>query len=229
MTEITKIGDNIKIHDSAKILGNVVIFDNVEIEAGCIIEPNTIIGHPLADFYKDANYDNPATTVGNGCIVRSGTTLYCGVKFDKNVRTGTNAIVREHCSFGENTVIGTSVQVENNTSVGKDTVLETGCHVTAFAEIGDDVFVGPHVVTTNDNKMLRPIDRKMGKTVVLKGPTIERGARIGANVVVLPGVRIGRNSVIGANAVVTSDVPPNSVMLGIPAKFIKEVDEEYRI
>ncbi|MFH0889580.1 MAG: DapH/DapD/GlmU-related protein [Candidatus Aenigmatarchaeota archaeon] len=229
MTGITKLGSNINIHKTAKIVGNVVIFDNVEIGENCIIEPNAIIGHPLTSYYNDGDYKNPKTVIMDGCIVRSGTTLYCGVELGRNVKTGTNAIVRENCKFGENTIIGTAVQVENDTVVGKDTMLETGCHITAFAEIGNDVFVGPHVVTTNDNKMLRPIDRKMGKSVVLKGPTLEDGVRVGANAVILPGVRIGKNSVIGANAVVTSDVAPNSVMLGIPAKFVKEVGEEYRI
>ncbi len=229
MTGITELGNNIIIPESAKVVGNVTIFGNVEIGENCIIEPNVILGHPLTGFYNDKNYKNPTTIIGEGSVVRSGTTIYCGVKFGKNVRTGTNAIIREHCTFGDNTIIGTAVQVENNTTVGKDTVLETGCHITAFAEIGDDVFVGPHVVTTNDNKMLRPIDRKMGKTVTLKGPTLDRGVRVGANAVILPGIKVGRNCVIGANAVVTADVKENSVVLGIPAKFIKEVDDDYKI
>jgi acetyltransferase-like isoleucine patch superfamily enzyme len=216
------IGENVFVGD------NAIIYDNVEIGDNCVIEPNAVIGHPLPAFYK-GGYSNPKTVIGRNCIIRSGSTIYCGVGFSENVKTGTGAVVRENCQFGENTIIGTLVQVENNTKVGNNVVLETGTYITAFMEIEDDAFFGAHVVSTNDNKMLRLIDRRMGKTTVLKGPTVKRGARIGSNATLLPGVVIGRNSVIAAGAVVTKDVPDNVVAVGVPAKVIKEVDADFRL
>jgi len=217
------LGKNVSIHD------NVLIYDNVSIGDNTVIGPGTIIGHPLTGYFrKDAGYENPQTKIGKNCIIRANNTIYCGVTLADGVKTGTNAIVRERCSFGENTSIGTMVQVENDTIVGKNVSIETGSHVTAKAVVEDHVFFGAHVVTTNDNKMLRPIDVQNGKTTILKGPTIRRGVKLGSNSTILPGVEIGSNSVIGAGAVVTKNIPENSIAVGVPARVIGTVPEEER-
>ena len=81
------------------------------------------------------------------------------------------------------------------------------------AKIGKSVHVGAGAVIAG---VLEP----PSKTPVI----VEDEVLIGANAVVLEGVRIGKGSVIAAGSVVTKDVPPNSVVAGIPAKFIKEKD-----
>jgi acetyltransferase-like isoleucine patch superfamily enzyme len=58
-----------------------------------------------------------------------------------------------------------------------------------------------------------------------RGAIVEDFARIGANSTILPGVRIGRNSLVGAGSVVTKDVPANSIVIGNPAKVVKEIDD----
>jgi acetyltransferase-like isoleucine patch superfamily enzyme len=73
----------------------------------------------------------------------------------------------------------------------------------------------------------------MGRTerrhALRKGPTIRRGARIGGGAVLLPGIEIGEEAVVGAGAVVLGDVPPRTVVVGNPARPIREVaDEELR-
>lgn len=224
------IGKNVKLGQNVSIHDNAIIYDNVTLGDNTIIGPNAIVGHPLNGFFnKDPSYQNPATAIGAGCIIRANSTIYCGVTFAAGVKTGTNAIVRERCSFGENTIIGTMVQVENDTTVGKNVSIETGSHVTAKAVVEDHVFFGAHVVTTNDNKMLRPIDVKNGKTTVLKGPTIRRGVKLGSNSTVLPGVEIGANSVVGAGAVITKSIPENSIAVGVPARVVGTVPEEDRV
>jgi tetrahydrodipicolinate N-acetyltransferase len=55
---------------------------------------------------------------------------------------------------------------------------------------------------------------------------IEDDVLIGANAVILEGVRVGKGAVVAAGAVVTQDVPPHTVVAGIPAKVIKEIDEK---
>ena len=57
------------------------------------------------------------------------------------------------------------------------------------------------------------------------GPTLARGAKIGANATLLPGVRIGEDALVGAGAVVTRDVPPRAVVAGNPAQVIKGIED----
>jgi acetyltransferase-like isoleucine patch superfamily enzyme len=86
--------------------------------------------------------------------------------------------------------------------------------------IEDDVMIGPKVNLITENHPLDPGDRK---TVLLKPIVVKRNAWIGAAATILPGVTIGENAVVAAGAVVSRDVPPNSIVAGIPAKVIKMV------
>ncbi len=229
IAETAIIGKNVQIGENCRIGEYVVIYDNVVIGDNTIIENTVTIGHPLGRYYSDEKYDNPRTVIGKNCIVRTNSVVYCGVTFAEGVRTGTSAIIREFCTVGKKSIIGTMVQVENNTAIGAMTSIETGTHITAKAIIENDVFIGPHVVTTNDNKMLRPIDVQRGKTTTLRGTHIKRGVRIGAQATFLPGIVIGKNGIVAAGAVVTKDVPDNAVMVGTPARHVKDVNPSCRL
>ena len=86
----------------------------------------------------------------------------------------------------------------------------------------DRVFIAPRVITTNDNFMGRTERRH----ALRKGPTIRRGARIGAGAVLCPAVEIGEEAFVGAGAVVVRDVPPRVVVVGNPARVLREVPAE---
>ncbi|RYC66587.1 DapH/DapD/GlmU-related protein [Spirosoma sordidisoli] len=96
-------------------------------------------------------------------------------------------------------------------------------HTCSFLDIGritieDEVQIGPGVKLTSENHSLDPADRK---TVLLQPILIKRNAWIGAGATLLPGVTVGENAVVAAGAVVSRDVPPNTVVAGIPAKVVK--------
>jgi UDP-2-acetamido-3-amino-2,3-dideoxy-glucuronate N-acetyltransferase len=59
----------------------------------------------------------------------------------------------------------------------------------------------------------------------MRGPVIKKGVRIGVNVTIIPFVTIGENCLIASGAVVTKDIPPNSVVMGNPARAVKRIDE----
>ncbi len=94
--------------------------------------------------------------------------------------------------------------------------------MTAYSTIEEDVFIAPCVVTTNDNFM----GRTEARLAAMKGPTIRRGARIGGGAVLLPGIEIGEEAFVGAGAVVAKDVPPRAVIVGNPARVIRDVPDE---
>lgn len=65
----------------------------------------------------------------------------------------------------------------------------------------------------------------VGHGAIIHAAHIEKGCLIGIGAVILDGVRVGQGSIIGAGAVVTKDVPPNSLMMGVPAKKIRDLSE----
>ena len=108
-------------------------------------------------------------------------------------------------------------------SIGKNVFINHAC---TFLDMGgimveDDVQIGPKVNLITENHPLDPSERK---SLICKPIVIKRNAWIGAAATILPGVTIGENAVVAAGAVVSKDVSANTIVGGIPAKFIKLID-----
>src|SRR5439155_26564916 len=129
------------------------------------------------------------------------------------------ACVRERVEVGDDVVIGRGSLIENDTTVGALTKIQADAYITAYSTLEENVFIAPCVVTTNDNFMGRTERRHE----LVKGPTIRRGARVGGGAVLCPGVEIGEEAFVGAGAVVVRDVPPRTVVVGNPARVLREV------
>jgi acetyltransferase-like isoleucine patch superfamily enzyme len=109
------------------------------------------------------------------------------------------------------------------TSIGKNVFINHAC---SFLDLGgitieDDVLIGPRVNLVTENHPADPAERR---SLITKPIVIKRNAWIGANATILPGVTIGENAIIAAGAVVSKDVPANTIVGGIPAKFIKSIN-----
>ena len=107
-------------------------------------------------------------------------------------------------------------------TIGKNVFINHAC---SFLDMGgitieDDVLIGPKVNLVTENHPLDPVDRR---ALLTKPIVIKRNAWIGAGATVLPGVTVGENAVVAAGAVVSKDVAPNTVVGGVPAKFIKNI------
>jgi acetyltransferase-like isoleucine patch superfamily enzyme len=105
-------------------------------------------------------------------------------------------------------------------SLGRNVFINHAC---TFLDMGgitleDDVLIGPKVNLITENHPLDPSDRK---ALMCKPIVVKRNTWIGAGATILPGVTIGENAVVAAGAVVSKDVPANTIVGGVPAKFIK--------
>jgi acetyltransferase-like isoleucine patch superfamily enzyme len=138
------------------------------------------------------------------------------------VIVGDQACVRERVVLGDDVVVGRGTLIENDTTVGALTRIQAGAYITAYSTLEDNVFIAPCVVTTNDNFMGRT-DRRHD---LMKGPTIRRGARIGGGATLCPGIEIGEEAFVGAGAVVIADVPARAVVVGNPARQIRDVPDD---
>ncbi len=135
----------------------------------------------------------------------------------KNVRIWHFAYVGDNTEIGDNVKIGSLAHIDYNVKIGENTMIEGLVYIPPLSRIGKNVFIGPAAALTNDPY---PTSKK------LIGITIEDDVIIGSRAVIKAGLTIGKNSVIAMGAVVTKDVPPNMVVVGVPAK-IKYTRQEY--
>jgi acetyltransferase-like isoleucine patch superfamily enzyme len=203
---------------------NVVIYPGTVIGAGCQIGDNAVLGkQPALSPRSTAKRDElPPLELGEGAIVSAGSIVIAGTKVGARVILGDQSCVRERCELGDEVVVGRGSLVENDTTIGARTKIQADAYVTAYSTVEDDVFIAPCVVTTNDDFMGRTEKR----FELLRGPTIRRGARIGGGAVLCPGVEVGEEAFVGAGAVVTKDVEPRALVVGNPARKLRDVPDE---
>jgi len=204
---------------------NAFIYGPVKIGRRTYIGPNCVVGFPasdeLAELVRSYRIKRKrATTLGENCIVRPGTTLYSNVTVANDVTFGHNVLVREGVTIGDRTKLGTNVVVDGTTSIGSRVSIQTGVYICTYSTIEDGVFLGPCCVFTNDKYIVQ-------KPFKLVGPTVKKGASIGANALLFPGVMVGEGAVVGSQAMVNSDVPPRTIFVGIPARKIRDVPDDW--
>jgi acetyltransferase-like isoleucine patch superfamily enzyme len=206
------------------IAASAVVFDGTELGAGVVIEDQAVVGKQatLGRSSTATRDPLPPLVVGDGCAILAAAVVFAGSRLGNGVIVGDQACVRERVTVGEGSVIGRGTLVENDVAIGARCRIQANAYVTAHTTIEDDVFIAPCVVTTNDNFMGRTERRHALRC----GPTIRRRARIGGGAVLLPGVEIGEEAFVGAGAVVTKDVPPRAVVVGNPARVIRQVAED---
>jgi acetyltransferase-like isoleucine patch superfamily enzyme len=164
----------------------------------------------------------PPTEIGDNAVVSTGAVVFAGSKIGARVILGDQSCVRERVTIGDDVVVGRGSLIENDTTIGTLTKIQADAYITAYSTLEDNVFIAPCVVTTNDNFMGRTERRHE----LIAGPTIRRGARIGGGAVLCPGVEIGEEAFVGAGAVVTKDVPARMLVVGNPARVLREVSSE---
>lgn len=120
------------------------------------------------------------------------------------------------CRLGDGVTVGPFVEIQRGVTVGAGSKIESHSFLCTGVSIGERVFVGHGVMTTND---LYPFVAGLHQQMET---VIEDDASIGSGATLLP-VRIGRGAIVGAGAVVTRDVPPGVVVVGCPARVVRNV------
>ena len=207
-----------EIHPTATVYEGTVLGEGVKVLEGAVVgkQPtlsprSTAKREPLAP-----------TTIGDGTIVSTGAIVFAGSQVGARVILGDQSCVRERVEIGDDVVLGRGSYVENDTTIGAMTKIQADAYITAYSTLEEHVFIAPCVVTTNDNYMGRT-EQRLSE---MRGPTIRRGARVGGGAILCPGVEIGEEAFVGAGAVVTKDVPPRTVVVGNPARVLREVPDE---
>ena len=206
------------IADTAIVYPGTVVGEDVQIHDYAVVGKQPA----LSPRSTAAREELPPLELGPGTIVSTGAVVFAGTRIGARVIVGDQACVRERCEVGDDAVIGRGALVENDTTIGALTKIQAEAYITAYSILEEEVFIAPCVITTNDNFMGRTEKRH----ALRKGPTIRRGARVGGGAVLLPGIEIGEEAFVGAGAVVLRDVPARAVVVGNPARQIREVPDD---
>ena len=207
-----------EIHPSAVVFPGTVLGQGVKVLEGAVVGKQPTLS-PRSTAKREPL---PPAEVGEGTIVSTGAVLFAGTTIGARVILGDQSCVRERVTIGDDVVVGRGSLVENDSTIGAMTKIQAGAYITAYSTLEEHVFIAPCVVTSNDNFMGRT-DRRHD---LIKGPTIRRGARIGAGAVLCPGVEIGEEAFVGAGAVVTKDVARRTLVVGNPARVLRGVPED---
>jgi acetyltransferase-like isoleucine patch superfamily enzyme len=139
------------------------------------------------------------------------------------IRTILSEILGQNIDLSTTILAPFSTNFGKHTTIGKNVFINHGC---SFLDLGgitieDDVLIGPQVKLVTEN---HPVDPSNRKSLDLKSIHIGKNVWLGAGSIILPGVTVGENSIVAAGAVVTKDVPSNTIVGGVPARFIKHID-----
>jgi acetyltransferase-like isoleucine patch superfamily enzyme len=148
------------------------------------------------------------------------------VKLGKNVKIH-NFVNLYGCEVDDNTKIGCFVEIQKNARVGKHCKISSHTFICEGVIIEDNVFIGHNVTfindkyprsTNNNGELQTEEDWKVDPIIIKKGASIGSGATILCN------ITIGENAIVGAGSVVTKDVPPNTIVVGNPARIFRDIE-----
>jgi acetyltransferase-like isoleucine patch superfamily enzyme len=235
VVETEDIGENVSICEFCVIRNNVKIGNNVIIHPHVVIEPNVTIGDGVEIFPgtyigktpKGAGATarpiefNPQVLIGDNCAIGPNAVIFYDVIIGNNTLIGDGCSLREQVRVGDYCLLSRYVTVNYNVRIGNHTRIMDLTHITGNCEIGDHVFISTLVSSTNDNLV---VDRVYEEERIL-GPQIHDRATIGASACLLPRTVIGEGAFVAVNAVVTKSVAPYDVVMGVPAKVIRNLKD----
>ena len=158
-------------------------------------------------------FKHESSYVDDGAVVGAETKIWHFSHVMPGAKIGDNCSLGQNVNIGSKAVIGSGVKIQNNVSVYDDVIIE------------DDVFLGPSCVFTNVINPRAFVERKHE----YKQTLVKKGASIGANATIVCGVTIGEYALVGAGSVVTKDVPPYTLVYGVPAEIHGKVDSDGNI
>lgn len=211
-----------QVADDVEFGANVVVHGETVIGAGVVIQDGVVLGKPprLSARSSSAGPAAGPLVIEDGASVCAHAIVFAGAHIGAGAIVGDQSYVRERSVIGAGSVVGRGACVDNDVVVGARVRLQSHVYITAFSVVEDDVFVGPCAMTTNDNTMARqhPGDE-------LRGATLRRACRIGGGAILTPGIEVGEEAYVGAGSVVTNDVPARGVVIGVPGRVVRYVDD----
>lgn len=208
------------IHSTAIISVNAKLHKNVTIGPFSIVNENVEIGENsyIGAFCEIGTKNDLCKTdrlvIGDDSIIRSHSVLYLGSTFADKLETGHHVTLRENLLVESNMRVGSYSDLQGDIQIGDYSRIQSNVHLCKFTKIGNFVFIYQYSITTNDPT---PPSETINPSFIDDFAVLSVGSTI------LPGITIGKYAVVGANSTVTKNVEPYTLVLGSPARKIKDV------
>ena len=189
-----------------------VVVDEASLTTGEFV----VIGVPP----RGAEPGDLETKIGRRAVIRSHTVIYAGNVIGDDFESGHGVLIRERNEIGHRVRIGSHSVIEHHVVIGDDVRIHSAAFLPEYTVVESHCRIGPGAVLTNTRYPWSATAK-----ATMRGPHLETGAIIGANVTLLAAVRIGAAALVGAGAVVVKDVPPGAVVVGNPARIVRSVRE----
>lgn len=216
------IGNHVTIGHYAVIYPGTCIGDNV------VVQDHAVIGKkPRASVSAMRRVPDKLTAlvIEAGSFIGCGAVLYAGTNIGAEAFIGDLASIRERCIIGRATVVGRGVMLECGVNIGSQAMIATQTFICEETIVEDKVFIGARVACAQGLRM------NFGRSISSddQAPRFRYGCRVGTGSMIYPHVVIGREAVVGGGAVVMEDVPEFLIVMGNPARPVKEVPMEERL
>jgi len=179
----------------------------IRVGPGSLVEEGVLLGSPAGTRGTEA-----ALAIGRDAIIRQGSALHNGVRAGERLETGRNVVIAEDTSLGDDCSVGHNTVIGHGCTIGDRVRIDANCSIAALSTIGDDVWVAAGAQLANDPHPGSP------SNLCARGPTLERGAQIGAGATIYPFVEVGEASLVEPGSVVAESVPAGLVVGGNPAR-----------
>lgn len=206
------VGDGVDVAGDVSLGAHVVLHDRVSLAAGSVVQDGAVlglraVGGPGVD---EAGEAGPLLVEARAAVCAQAV-VYAGARIGEGAIVGDQALVREGVEVGRGTVVGRGSTLSRGVRVGERARIQTNVWLSAGTVVEDDAFVGPGVTAAGDEP---------------RGATLRRACRVGGGAVLVGGVEIGEEAFVAAGAVVEGDVPARTVVMGSPARVVREVDDD---
>jgi acetyltransferase-like isoleucine patch superfamily enzyme len=195
---------------------HVIVYDNVTIGEGTVVGPNSILGEPPVDYYAPGEYANPPLVIGPHSLIRSGAIIYGATVIGAHFECGHRVTIREDALIGSHCRFGTLNDIQGRCVIGNYARFHSNVHLAQGTRVGNFVWMFPYTALLND---------PLPPSNATRGATVDDFAVLATHVLVTAGIKIGRESFVAARSLVTSDVPPDTMVAGSPARPVCRTTE----
>lgn len=210
------------IHPTALISPTAVLGHGVSVGPYTIIHENVRLGdHCSVGSHCEIGLPTPRSEgrpliIGDAANIRSHSVFYEGSTIGSGLTTGHRVTVREGTIAGDGFQIGTLSDIQGDCEIGDYVRFHSNVHIGQHSRVGSYVWIFPYVVLTNDPHP---------PSNVMSGVILKDYVAVATMSVILPGVTVGEGALVGAHSSVARDVPPDTVVVGAPARSVCRTNE----